>query len=204
MLGYGITRLEIGVQSLRDPILQRNNRGHSTQDSAVAFQVARDAGLKVTAHMMPGLPGSDPETDLGDMRRLFEDESFKPDMMKVYPTLVVVGTSMERQYHAGMYEPLTLEAAVELLSDVKRYVPRWHRIMRIQREIPAHEIVAGVKNGNLRELVLQRAREKGHPCSCIRCREVATSDPSTLEEDDELKFVTESYLASGGEELFGS
>jgi len=204
MLSYGVTRLEIGVQCLRDETLRRSNRGHSVADTIEAFQVARDAGLKVTAHMMPGLPGARPEDDLADLRRLFEDESFRPDMTKIYPTLVVGGTSLERQFISGHYKPYELETVVELLCEMKRFVPRWHRIMRIQREIPAREIQGGVKSGNLRELVQARAREKGFHCQCIRCREVALTDPSDLECDDELTFNLERYGASGGTELFGS
>ncbi|MDV3293981.1 MAG: tRNA uridine(34) 5-carboxymethylaminomethyl modification radical SAM/GNAT enzyme Elp3, partial [Nitrososphaerales archaeon] len=204
MLGYGITRLEIGVQSLRDATLKRSNRGHNVKDTKAAFQVARDAGLKVTAHMMPGLPGATPEDDLEDLRKLFGDESLRPDMTKLYPTLVVGGTSLERQFRSGLYRPYDLETVVELLSEMKRFVPEWHRIMRIQREIPAREIEGGVKNGNLREMVLARAREKGFSCRCIRCREVALGDPSALGEDDELKMTTETYRASGGTEVFSS
>ncbi len=204
MLSYGITRLEIGVQSLRDATLKRSNRGHNVEDSETAFQVARDAGLKVTAHMMPGLPGAAPKDDLEDLRRLFEDELFRPDMTKLYPTLVVGGTSLDRQFRSGLYRPYELETVVELLSEMKRFVPRWHRIMRIQREIPAAEIESGVKNGNLRELVLARAREKGFSCQCIRCREVALDNPSGLGEDDELNLTTETYRASGGTEVFAS
>ena len=204
MLSYGITRVEIGVQSLHDEPLARSNRGHGVEDSVGAFQVARDAGLKVTAHMMPGLPGATPEDDLEDLKLMFEDEAFKPDMSKLYPTLVVPGTALERMYRAGAYRPYPLETAVELLSEMKRFVPRWHRIMRIQREIPADEITGGVKAGNLRQLVLQRAREKGFVCGCIRCREVALREPEVLSQDDRLEYREETYLASGGEEVFGS
>ena len=143
MLSYGITRLEIGVQSLRDQVLIKSNRGHTVEDSFNAFRVARDAGLKVTAHMMPGLPGAAPKDDLGDLRRLFEDDGFKPDMSKLYPTLVVPGTALARQFEAGAYEPYSQETVVEILSEMKRFVPSWHRIMRIQREIPAKEIEGG-------------------------------------------------------------
>ncbi len=204
MLSYGITRLEIGVQSLRDPVLKRSNRGHTVEDSAKAFQVARDAGLKVTAHMMPGLPGATPEEDLDDLRLLFADDLFKPDMSKLYPTLVVPGTALARQFEAGLYEPYSLDTVVELLSEMKRFVPEWHRIMRIQREIPANEIEGGVDNGNLRQLVLQRAREKGFSCRCIRCREVVLREPATLGEDDALRYREVKYDASGGREIFGA
>ena len=204
MLSYGITRLEIGVQSLRDEVLSKSNRGHRVEDSEEAFRVARDAGLKVTAHMMPGLPGATPEGDLDDLRRLFEDQAFRPDMSKLYPTLVVPGTALAREFESGRYEPYSSEAVVELLSEMKRFVPPWHRIMRIQREIPAGDIRGGVRDGNLRQLVLERAKEKGFSCSCIRCREVALRDPETLGKDDSLSYHKTQYDASGGVEVFGS
>jgi len=204
MLGYWITRLEIGVQSLRDPILSRSNRGHTVNDSIRAFQVARDAGLKVTAHMMPGLPGATPQEDLEDLRRLFEDDAFRPDMMKLYPTLVIPGTSLARQFEAGLYQPYSTDTVVELLSEMKKFVPPWHRIMRIQREIPAHEIAGGVRDGNLRQLVLQRAKEKGRECRCIRCREVVLREPEAMSRGDSLEYRELRYRASGGEEVFGS
>jgi elongator complex protein 3 len=204
MLSYGITRLEIGVQSFRDHVLARSNRGHTVEDSARAFQVARDAGLKVTAHMMPGLPGATPEEDLDDLKRLFEDEAFKPDMSKLYPTLVVPGTALARQFEAGLYRPYSLETVVDLLSEMKRFVPSWHRIMRIQREIPANEIEGGVRDGNLRQLVLERAKEKGASCRCIRCREVVLRDPDSLGAEDTLLYRETRYSASGGEEVFGA
>ena len=204
MLSYGITRLEVGVQSLRDKVLSRSHRGHTVNDTKRAFQVARDAGLKLTAHMMPGLPGSTPEVDLEDLRRLFEDEAFKPDMSKMYPTLVVPGTVLSRQFERGLYEPYPLETVVELLSEMKRFVPSWHRIMRIQREIPANEIEGGVRAGNLRQLVLTRAREKGYSCNCIRCREVVLRGPDAMSKDDSLRYTERRYRASDGEEVFGS
>ena len=204
MLSYGITRLEIGVQCLRDEVLARSNRGHTVADTIAAFQVARDAGLKVTAHMMPGLPGSSPAEDLEDLRRLFGDSELLPDMSKLYPTLVVPGTALAKQFEAGMFEPYPTDAVVELLSEMKRFVPSWHRIMRIQREIPAREIQGGVKAGNLRQLVLQRAIEKGFSCRCIRCREVVLRGPEALGADDALSYKETRYSASGGDEVFGS
>ena len=160
--------------------------------------------MKVTAHMMPGLPGANPEEDLEDLKRLFRDEEFLPDMSKLYPTLVVPGTALAREFESGLYEPYPQEEVVELLSEMKRFVPPWHRIMRIQREIPAREIVGGVKDGNLRQLVLQRAREKGISCNCIRCREVVLRGPGTLGRDDSLSYRETRYRASGGDEVFGS
>ena len=113
LLSYGVTKVEIGVQALRDEILARSNRGHTVQDTLDAFQAARDAGLKVAAHMMPGLPGSNPEDDLADLLRLFDDESLRPDMMKLYPTTVVRGTALAKMCEAGLYKPYDLETVVD-------------------------------------------------------------------------------------------
>ena len=206
LLSYGVTKVEIGVQALRDEILAKSNRGHTVQDTIDAFQAARDSGLKVCAHMMPGLPGSNPEDDLADLLRLFDDESLRPDMMKLYPTTVVRGTALAKMCEAGLYTPYDLETVVSLIAEMKVHVPPWHRIMRIQREIPEADITVGSKAGNLRELVLARVKENGKSCGCIRCREVAMDSPSDVREGEEGELVLrrESYPASGGVEVFAT
>jgi elongator complex protein 3 len=135
---------------------------------------------------------------------MFEDEAFRPDMSKLYPTLVIPGTPLARMLEAGLYEPYSTETVIDILSEMKRTVPAWHRIMRIQREIPAREIEGGVRDGNLRQLVLQRAREKGFACGCIRCREVVLRGPADLARGDSLEYREQRYRASGGDEIFGS
>ncbi len=206
LLSYGVTKVEIGVQALRDEILARSNRGHTVQDTVDAFQAARDSGLKIAAHMMPGLPGSNPGDDLADLLRLFEDESLRPDMMKLYPTTVVRGTALAKMCEAGLYRPYDLETVVRLIAEMKVHVPSWHRIMRIQREIPEADITAGSRAGNLRELVLAKVKEDGNSCGCIRCREVAMDSPSALGESEQGDLVMrkQDYGASGGTEVFGT
>lgn len=200
MLSYGVTRVEVGVQTLSDEIYKLVNRGHTVKDVIEAFQLARDAGLKIVAHMMPGLPGSTVEADFESFRRLFEDPCFKPDMLKIYPTLVTEGTPLHRLYLAGRYEPYTLETTIRLLADVAEIVPDWVRIMRIQREIPAEHIVAGVKHGNLRELVHEELERRGSRCRCIRCREVGLKNLKIDEE--EVRLVKKVYEAAQGAEIF--
>jgi len=200
MLSYGVTRVELGVQTLSDEIYRFVNRGHTVKDVIEAFQLARDAGLKIVAHMMPGLPGSTFDADFESFRRLFEDHCFKPDMLKIYPTLVTEGTPLHRLYLDGRYEPYTLETAIKLLADIKEIVPKWVRIMRIQREIPAEHIVAGVKHGNLRELVHQELKKRGSRCRCIRCREVGLKNLKIDEE--EVRLMKEVYEAAQGTEIF--
>ena len=203
MLGYGITRVEIGVQSLQDSVYRLVNRGHTIDDVVEAFQIARDAGYKIVAHMMPGLYGSTLEQDYEDFVKLFSDDRFKPDMIKIYPTLVIKDTPLYELYRRGEYKAYREEDMIELVARVKSIVPRWVRIMRIQREIDSSEVVAGVKHGNLRELAMRRLEERGMRCRCIRCREAGLR----LRLRDSIypinmKLMREDYDASNGREVF--
>jgi len=204
MLSLGATRVEIGVQTLDDDIYRLVERGHTVRDVIECFRALRDSAFKMVAHMMPGLPGATPEKDFEDFRRLFEDEDFKPDMVKIYPCLVVTGTKLYEWWKEGRYSPYTTEMAVELISRVKELIPPWVRVMRIQREIPVQDIVAGVDKSNLRELVIKRMREGGRVCRCIRCREVGHR---ALKEGirprlEGLEMRRETYSAGGGIEEF--
>jgi elongator complex protein 3 len=199
----GATKVELGVQVLDDKVLDGVKRGHHVKETADATKRAKDAGLKVAYHMMPGLPGSSREKDLDSFRLMIEDERFKPDMLKIYPTLVVKGTELYDEWAAGKYTPMSLENTVDLLAEVKEFVPPWMRILRIQRDIPVKLIEAGVRKSHLRELVLREMKARGTSCRCIRCREIGHL-PSTKEmpreADVELKEVE--YRASGGIEMF--
>ncbi|MFQ6135156.1 MAG: tRNA uridine(34) 5-carboxymethylaminomethyl modification radical SAM/GNAT enzyme Elp3, partial [Nitrososphaerales archaeon] len=203
MLKYGATRVEVGVQTLDDEVYRLVKRGHTVKDVAYAFRTAKDSGLKVVAHMMPGLPGSSPERDLESFHSLFEDADFKPDMLKIYPTLVVKSAELYRWWLNRDYTPYDLETTVKLLADVKRSVPSWMRIMRIQRDIPARLIEAGVKKSNLRELVQKEVHRRGYSCRCIRCREIGLKRPSRARPDESnIEMKQERYDASDGEEIF--
>jgi elongator complex protein 3 len=122
--------------------------------------------------MMPGLPGSNFQRDLEAFKTIFTDSDFKPDMIKIYPCLVIKGTKTYEWWKKGKYKPYTTKEAVDLVADIKKIVPPWVRIMRVQRDIPAYLIEAGVRNGNLRELVQKKMAEENLRCRCIRCREV--------------------------------
>lgn len=200
MLGYGMTRVEIGVQSLREVAYRASNRGHTYADVAAAFRASRDAGYKVAAHMMPGLPTATPDGDIADFGRLFSDPDLRPDMLKIYPTLVMAGTPLHAEYAAGRYEPYTDGEMVRVVAEAKRRVPRWARIMRVQREIPPGEIAAGPRAGNLRQLAAARLRAEGAGCVCIRCREAGR--PGRPAARGRLRLDREEYEASGGLEVF--
>ncbi len=199
----GATKVEFGVQILDDKLLDGVKRGHHAKEVAEATRLSKDSGLKVAYHMMPGLPGSSKARDLESFQQLIDDERFRPDMLKIYPTLVVKGTELYEMWQRGEYEPMSLEDTVDLLADVKSNIPPWIRILRIQRDIPVKLIEAGVKKSHLRELVSKELKDRGRSCRCIRCREVGHA-PNTngAPKDSEVELKEIQYAASGGEELF--
>ena len=180
----GVTRVEVGVQSLQDGVYKAVNRGHDLDDVIESFQIARDSGLKIVAHMMPGLPGSSPEKDIQDFNTLFENPLFRPDMLKIYPTLVLKETPLYKLYTSGRYAPYSQDELIDILIAVKKKVPPWIRIMRVQREIEPKDIVAGPKFGNLRQIVLRKLHDQGLRCNCIRCREVGLGGKRSMLMDD--------------------
>jgi len=201
MLHLGVTRVEIGVQSLRNEVFRSTNRGHSIDDVIESFKTARNAGLKIVAHMMPGLPGSSPKKDLEDLHQLLYDPRYKPDMLKIYPTLVLRNTGLHKLHCNGQFTPYTDEEMVKILVDLKKRIPPWIRIMRIQREIEAKDIVAGPKEGNLRQIALERLSTEGYTCKCIRCREIGLRRKGRFDEHS-AKLTRLDYTAAGGQEIF--
>jgi elongator complex protein 3 len=197
----GATRVELGVQILDDDILKGVNRGHGVEAVAQATKMAKDKGLKVCYHVMPGLPGSSPEKDVERFTMVFNDERFRPDMIKIYPTLVVKGTPLYDMWRGGAYSPYSTEDAVRVIVEMKRIVPPYVRIQRIQRDIPVPLIEAGVNKGHIRQLVKERMRSEGYSCNCIRCREVGLMGVESYERDD-MRLNAMSYQASGGTEHF--
>ena len=198
MLTLGGTKVELGVQSTRNEILERMRRGHTVEDTAAANFALREAGLKVGFHMMPGLPGSSFGLDLSVFQELFSDSRFRPDYLKIYPTLVVEGTELYRMYQRGEYSPLGDETAADLVSRIKEMLPPYVRLQRVQRDIPARLIVAGVKKSNLRQLAQRLLAERGGRCRCIRCREAGLRRVR----EGEVRLERMHYTACGAEEHF--
>ncbi|HZD35934.1 MAG TPA: tRNA uridine(34) 5-carboxymethylaminomethyl modification radical SAM/GNAT enzyme Elp3 [Nitrososphaeraceae archaeon] len=201
MLSLGVTRVEIGVQSLRNEVLSLANRGHNVDDVIESFRIARNAGLKIVAHMMPGLPNSSPKKDLEDLQQIMYDPRYKPDMLKIYPTLVLRNTGLHKLYSRGQFVPYTDEEMVRILVELKKKVPPWIRIMRIQREIETKDIIAGPKKGNLRQLALERLYSEGHRCKCIRCREIGLRTDKWNDKGS-TKLTRLDYEAAEGQEIF--
>ena len=201
MLDFGTTRVELGVQTLDDEIHCLTKRGHGVSEVISATRLLRDYGFKVHYHWMPGLPGTTPEHDLELSRKLFEDEHFRPDGLKLYPTLVVKGSELESWYRDNRYQPYSEEEMIDLLIAIKALIPKYVRISRLMRDIPSKFIIAGCKDLALRGTIRKKMDQTGLRCSCIRCREYghrlrdgwAVGEPRLIRLD---------YEAWGGKEVF--
>ena len=200
MLDFGATRVELGVQVLDDEIYRLVNRGHDLEDVVRATALLKEHGFKVHYHWMPGLPGSSPDKDLEMSRQLFGDTRFRPDGLKIYPTMVVEGTELEQWYRDGRYQPYDDDTMINLVADIKSLVPKYVRISRVLRDIPSKFIVGGLKD-SLRDMVKQRMKQLATECRCIRCREYGHRAQGGWE-IGEPTMLRMDYQASGGKEIF--
>lgn len=189
MLEQGCTRVELGVQTTDNKVLELTNRGHTVEDTKEAFRILKDLGFKVHAHMMLGLP-----EDKNDLMAIFEEE-FRPDMLKIYPCMVMPGTELEKMYKRGEFTPIRTEEVIKLLADFKPKVPEYVRIMRIQRDIPTKQTIDGVDKTNLRQLLKEYMDKRNLHCNCIRCNEIKSKITHP-----ELQVLE--YTASQGKEFF--
>ncbi len=168
----GVTKVQMGVQSLDDRILALNKRGHTVEDARRALRRLRLAGFKLHLHWMPNLLGATPESDRVDFTRLWDDPALRPDELKIYPCALIAGTELEEYYRRGEYRPYTDEELVELLVACKTIIPPYCRVNRVVRDIPAGYIVAGSIASHMRQIVQREMKRRGLQCHCIRCREV--------------------------------
>lgn len=202
MLQYGCTRLEIGVQSVHEDVARDTNRGHTVRAVCESFQLAKDAGFKVVAHMMPNLPNVDWERDLDQFVELFENPAFRMDGLKIYPTLVIRGTGLYELWKTGRYRSYPPGFLVDLIARILALVPPWTRIYRVQRDIPMPLVTSGVEHGNLRELALARMKDFGTRCRDVRTREVGIQEIHHRVQPDQVELVRRDYVANGGWETF--
>ncbi len=200
LLYIGCTRVELGVQTLDEEVYKIVRRGHTLKDVIEATRLLKDSAYKVYYHFMPGL-FSTPEKDKKMFKELFDNPDFRPDGLKIYPTLVVKGSELERWYYQGRYEPYDFETTVKLLAELKQMVPEYCRINRVMRAIARQHIVAGVTRSDLRNIVKSYMKEHGMECRCIRCREVGYRiREGVYPKKVELRRID--YKASKGKEVF--
>lgn len=197
MLQYGCTRIELGIQTLDDDILSSVNRGHNLSETKKSIRELKDLGFKLNFHMMPGLPGSSPQKDINELKELFDNPDFRPDMLKIYPTMVMPGTILSQMHKKGAYTPLDIDGAIEIISEGLRYVPRYCRVMRIQRDIPAKFAEKTIEKNNLRQLVSKEIEKKGFKEQDIKAREIGNEEISSP-----VDFEIIDYDSSNGKEYF--
>ena len=195
----GVTKVEIGVQSISDKVLKLNKRDHGVKATIKATQLLKDAGFKVSYQAMLNLLGSTPKKDLKEFQELFGNPDFKPDLLKIYPCALLKGTPLYRLYLKKQYRPYSMKELSETIKEIKKIAPYYVRIERIIRDIPSQKIVTGpTKVSNLRQIVQKEMREEGWQCKCIRCREIK----DRFDRKDKLYLFRDDYDSSGGREIF--
>ncbi len=192
----GVTKVQMGAQSLDDRILELNQRGHTLAETHRAVALVRAAGFKIVLHWMPNLLGATPDSDRVDFTRLWD--GLCPDEIKIYPCQLLENAPLYAYWQRGEYQPYTTDELVNLIADVKPTIPRYCRVNRVIRDIPSTHVVAGNKRTSLRQDVHAELARRGTRCECIRCREVRDEKV----EAHSLKLDDLTYTADGAEEHF--
>lgn len=192
----GVTKVQIGAQSLDDRILELNQRGHTLAETHKAVAMLRAAGFKIVLHWMPNLLGATPESDRLDFGRLWDD--LCPDEIKIYPTQLLANADLYQYWLRGEFTPYTTEQLIDLIADIKPAIPRYCRVNRIIRDIPSTNVVEGNRRTSLRQDVHEEMERRGTRCQCVRCREVS----KLAVERDGLHLEELVYPAGGAVEYF--
>ena len=183
----GVTKVQMGVQSLDDHVLELNKRGHSVAQALRAASLLRAAGFKIVLHWMPNLLGATLDSDREDFTRLWTD-GFAPDELKIYPCQLLEDTELYSHWQRGEYKPYTQDELVQLIADIKPTIQPYCRVNRVIRDIPSHHVVEGNKRTSLRQDITAEMERRGVQCNCIRCREVRTQnvDAQSLRLEDHV------------------
>jgi len=168
----GVTKVQVGIQSLDEHILAINKRGHDVQSTREAFRLLRLAGFKIHGHWMANLLGATPESDRADFARLWSDLAIRPDELKIYPCMLVENADLYAYWQRGEYQPYDEETLTDLLADCLVQVPRYVRVNRVIRDFPTTNVVAGNKKANLRQIATRRVEGHGRTLKDIRAREI--------------------------------
>ena len=192
----GVTKVQMGAQSLDDRILEINKRGHDVAATRRATALLRAAGFKIVLHWMPNLHGATPDSDREDFARLWQ--GFCPDEIKIYPTQLLANAELYEYWQRGEFKPYTTQELIELIADIKPTIPRYCRVNRVIRDIPSTNVVEGNRRTSLRQDVHEELRRRGTRCQCVRCREVRGRPVSPVA----LRLDDLTYTADFAEEHF--
>lgn len=192
----GVTKVQMGAQSLDDRILDMNKRGHDVECTRRAMALLRAAGFKIVLHWMPNLHGATPESDREDFARLWQ--GFCPDEIKIYPNQLLANAKLYECWQRGEFYPYTTEQLIDLIVDIKPTIPRYCRVNRVIRDIPSTNVVEGNRRTSLRQDIHAEMKRRGMVCQCVRCREVRGKvvDAASLKLDDLV------YHTDGAQEHF--
>ena len=192
----GVTKVQMGAQSLDDRILEMNKRGHDVECTRQAVALLRAAGFKIVLHWMPNLHGATPESDRADFARLWTD--FCPDEIKIYPNQLLANAELYEYWQRGEFKPYSTQELIDLIADIKPTIPRYCRVNRVIRDIPSTNVVEGNRRTSLRQDVQNEMKRRGTHCQCVRCREVKSKSVNvgSLQLDDLV------YQAGAAEEHF--
>jgi elongator complex protein 3 len=166
----GVTKVQMGAQSLDDRLLELNKRGHTVERTRQAVSLLRAAGFKIVLHWMPNLHGATPGSDREDFARLWND--FCPDEIKIYPNQLLANAELYEYWQRGEFKPYTTQELIDLIADIKPTIPRYCRVNRVIRDIPSTNVVDGNRRTSLRQDVQDEIKRRGTRCQCVRCREV--------------------------------
>lgn len=198
---YGCTRVQLGVQSTNDIVLQKNNRGCYNKDTKNAIKLLLNNCFKVDIHIMPDLPYSTFEDDLNTMQDILYNSDFYADQYKIYPTMITEYTQIKQWYNEGIYKPRyenNPEDLILLCTYFKENIPRNKRINRLIRDFSNKFIEGGTTITNLRQVIQENMKKEGKRCKCIRCREIKDN----YNKKDKPKFRVYIQKACGGTEYF--
>jgi elongator complex protein 3 len=192
----GVTKVQMGAQSLDDHILEINKRGHDVESTRKATALLRAAGFKIVLHWMPNLLGATPQSDRADFAKLWS--GFCPDEIKIYPNQLLANAELYEYWKRGEFHPYTTAELVDLIADIKPTIPRYCRVNRVIRDIPGNNVVEGNTRTSLRQDIQSEMKKRGTRCQCVRCREVRGKpvDSDSLRLDDLV------YEAGTAEEHF--
>lgn len=205
---WNVTRVQIGVQHFDDAILKKINRKCYTKDTIQAIRLLKQVGLKVVVHLMPDLPGSNPELDKWMFDQAVDRPELQFDDVKIYPTAVcksadpnlIVASKIADWYRDGVFKPYAeknLDELFDVLTHYKTRIQSWVRIQRLVRDIPSTGIEAGYNRmSNLRQILQENMKKKGKKCYCIRCMEIRDMELDNLS----TILVVRTYDASEGKE----
>ncbi len=192
----GVTKVQMGAQSLDDHILELNKRGHTVAETHQAVAMLRAAGFKIVLHWMPNLLGATLQSDREDFSHLWV--GLAPDEIKIYPTQLLENADLYAYWQRGEYKPYATNELVELIAEIKTTIPRYCRVNRVIRDIPSDNVVEGNKRTSLRQDVHRLMKKRGKKCVCVRCREVR----GKLVAADELQMNDLVYQTDFAEEHF--